>query len=293
MTGTGLCSLDVDGEGDHRGGVECPKCLERQAGETGPFPRWYPDPLAPVVVVERRAFESNEEEGLAVGAGQTATAQMLGEELKEDRRSGHRPVGVPLRPASHHMTADAAGALVLDRDSAAEEVDVLDPEAGALAPTQAEDGGDTLSEDELIAMLMLLIVAGHETTVSFIGNGVLALLRHPDQLARLQAEPTLITAAVEELLRYDGPVETSTLRYAMEEVKLGGVTIPPGGLVLVVLTSANRDERYFDQPDTLDITRTENRHLAFGYGIHFGCGSFSTTSQTLVFQPSVRSGQVR
>ena len=138
---------------------------------------------------------------------------------------------------------------------------------------QAEDGGDTLSEDELIAMLMLLIVAGHETTVNFIGNGVLALLQHPDQLARLQAEPTLITAAVEELLRYDGPVETSTLRYAMEEVELGGVTIPPGGLVLVVLTSANRDERYFDQPDTLDITRTENRHLAFGYGIHFCLGA--------------------
>lgn len=138
---------------------------------------------------------------------------------------------------------------------------------------QVEEAGDTLSEDERIAMLMLLIVAGHETTVSLIGNGVLALLQYPDQLAQLQADPALITTALEELLRYDGPVETSTLRYAQEDVELGDITIPQGEPVLVVLTSANRDEGYFAQPDTLNITRTENRHLAFGHGIHFCLGA--------------------
>ena len=102
---------------------------------------------------------------------------------------------------------------------------------------------------------------------------MLALLQHPDQWERLKAEPTLIESAVEELLRYDGPVETSTLRYAVEDVDLGGVTIHRGDIVLVVLSSANRDSERFDQPDTLDITRVADRHLAFGYGIHFCLGA--------------------
>jgi cytochrome P450 PksS len=138
---------------------------------------------------------------------------------------------------------------------------------------QVEEAGDRLSEDELMAMLLLLIIAGHETTVHLIGNGMLALLQHPDQWERLKAEPTLIESAVEELLRYDGPVETSTLRYAVEDVDLGDVTIHRGDIVLVVLSSANRDSERFDQPNTLDITRVPDRHLAFGYGIHFCLGA--------------------
>ena len=138
---------------------------------------------------------------------------------------------------------------------------------------QAEDRGDALSEDELIAMIFLLLVAGHETTVNLIGNGVLALLQHPDQLALLKRDPTLIISAVEEFLRYESPVETSTLRFAREDVVIGDQVIPRGEMVLVVLGSANRDEAQFTQPDDLDITRERNRHLAFGHGIHYCLGA--------------------
>src|SRR5579883_2050086 len=113
-------------------------------------------------------------------------------------------------------------------------------------------------------MIFLLLVAGHETTVNLIANGMLALLEHPDQLERLRNDPSLIKPAVEEMLRYASPVETATERYAREDVTLAGVTIPRGEMVFAVLASANRDERQFPDPDRLDITREPNRHLAFG-----------------------------
>jgi cytochrome P450 len=141
------------------------------------------------------------------------------------------------------------------------------------ALVQAEESGQHLSEDELLAMVFLLLVAGHETTVNLIGNGVLALLQHPHELHRLRGDPNLIRPAVEELLRYDSPVETATERYAREDVALEGVTIPQGALVLAVIASANRDERQFANPDILDLTREPNRHLAFGQGIHFCLGA--------------------
>jgi len=136
------------------------------------------------------------------------------------------------------------------------------------ALVQAEEAGDRLSEDELLAMAFILIVAGHETTVNLIGSGALALLEHPDQLALLRGNPTLIRSAVEELLRFTAPVEQATERYAREEVTIAGVTIPRGALTLGVLASANRDEHHFARPDQLDIMREKNRHLAFGYGSH-------------------------
>jgi cytochrome P450 PksS len=138
---------------------------------------------------------------------------------------------------------------------------------------RAEEAGDAMSEDELVAMAFLLLVAGHETTVNLIGNGVLALLEHPDQLARLRAEPELIRPAVEELLRYGSPVETATERFAREDVSVAGVTIPRGALVYAALASANRDERQFPDPDRLDLAREPNRHLAFGLGPHFCLGA--------------------
>lgn len=138
---------------------------------------------------------------------------------------------------------------------------------------QAEEAGDQLSEEELYSMVVLLIVAGHETTVNLIGNGTLALLRHPDQLALLKADPTLMPNAVEELLRYDGPVERATLRFAAEDLKLGGQPIRRGEALVVVLGSANRDAAQFNQPDTLDVTRDNSRHLAFGYGVHYCVGA--------------------
>jgi cytochrome P450 PksS len=139
--------------------------------------------------------------------------------------------------------------------------------------TRVEDAGERLGEDELLAMSLLLLVAGHETTVNLIGNGTLALLEHPDQLQRLRGDPALIRPAVEELLRFTSPVETATERYPREEVTVAGVTIPRGSLVRACLASANRDERYFPHPDTLDITREPNKHLAFGLGAHYCVGA--------------------
>jgi cytochrome P450 len=141
------------------------------------------------------------------------------------------------------------------------------------ALVRAEEAGDRLSEDELLGMVFLLLVAGHETTVNLIGNGVLALLQHPDQLRKLKEDPSLIKPAVEELLRYDGPVETSTERFAREDVEIGGQVIPRGEMVLVVLAAADHDPERFSDPDELDITRTDNRHLAFGKGIHHCLGA--------------------
>jgi cytochrome P450 len=136
----------------------------------------------------------------------------------------------------------------------------------------AEEHGTVLSEEELLANCMLLLLAGHETTTNLIGNGLLALLRHPDQLERLRAEPGLIATAVEELLRYDSPVQL-TSRVAREELELGGKRITRGQYVSLVLGAANRDPKVFPEPDRLDVGRRENRHVAFGHGIHFCLGA--------------------
>jgi cytochrome P450 PksS len=141
------------------------------------------------------------------------------------------------------------------------------------ALTRAEEAGDTMSEDELVAMVFLLLVAGHETTVNLIGNGTLALLQHPHQWDRLRRDPALIKPAVEELLRYASPVETATERYARTDVTIADVTIARGEMVFAVIASANRDERQFPDPDVLDITREPNRHLSFGLGAHFCLGA--------------------
>ena len=137
----------------------------------------------------------------------------------------------------------------------------------------AKEASERLNDDELLSMILLLIVAGHETTVNLIASGMLALLEHPDQLERLRSDPTLIKPAVEELLRFTAPVETGTERFATEEVELAGVKIAQGDLVIAAIASANRDESQFADPDTLDITREPNRHLAFGQGIHFCLGA--------------------
>jgi cytochrome P450 len=138
---------------------------------------------------------------------------------------------------------------------------------------QAEEQGDRLNEDELSAMLFLLLLAGHETTVNLIGNGTLALLEHPEALAQLQANPDLMDSAIEEMLRFTNPVQYIAPRYALEEVDLHGYRVPKGGTVMVAIASANRDESVFANPDHFDITRTPNRHLAFGHGIHYCLGA--------------------
>jgi cytochrome P450 len=121
-------------------------------------------------------------------------------------------------------------------------------------------------------MVFLLLIAGHETTVNLIAAGTLALLTNPGELARLRATPDLLPPAVEEFLRYEGPVQAA-LRVATEPVDIAGVTIPAGAVVLVSLLSAGRDPHRFAEPDRLDITRTDNQHLAFGHGIHHCLGA--------------------
>jgi cytochrome P450 PksS len=132
------------------------------------------------------------------------------------------------------------------------------------ALVHAREGEEQLSKGEVVAMICLLLIAGHETTVNLIGNGTLALLEHPDQLEKLRKDPSLIGTAIEELLRYESPLETATDRFAAEDLTVAGVTIPRGELVFAAITSANRDERQFADPDKLDITREPNKHLAFG-----------------------------
>lgn len=137
----------------------------------------------------------------------------------------------------------------------------------------AEEGGDRLDESELFSMLSLLIVAGHETTVSLIGNTVLALLQHPDILIELKSHSEIIPSAIEEFLRFDSPVERSLTRFVTHDVELAGQPLKRGDLVIVMLSSANRDEAQFASPDVLDIRRKQNAHIAFGKGVHYCLGA--------------------
>lgn len=138
---------------------------------------------------------------------------------------------------------------------------------------QAEDNNDRLSEDETLAMIFLLLLAGHETTVNLIGNGMLALLEHRDQLQKLHDHPELIDSAIEELLRYSNPVVQVAPRLALVDVEIGGHHIPAGSTLQLGIASANRDETAFENADDLDITRNPNRHVAFGMGIHYCLGA--------------------
>jgi cytochrome P450 len=140
------------------------------------------------------------------------------------------------------------------------------------ALAHAADDGAHLSEDELLGLCTLLLFAGHETTTNLIGNGLLALLRHPDQLERLRQDPALIGPAVEELLRYDCPVQ-GMARVVTEEMVLGDTIFHPGQTLLLLYGAANRDPERFPEPDSLDITRTNNKHLAFAHGSHFCLGA--------------------
>jgi cytochrome P450 len=132
---------------------------------------------------------------------------------------------------------------------------------------------DALSKEELMAMISILLSAGHETTTNLIGNGMLTLMRHPDAREALTTDPLLIDSAIEELLRFEGPVEMSTHRYASEDIELGGVIIPQGETVHGIIASANRDDRQFSSPNDLNIARDPNRHLTFGEGGHYCLGA--------------------
>lgn len=158
--------------------------------------------------------------------------------------------------------------LIEDKRCAAPADDLL----GALLRTRAEDG-DRLSGSELRAMAFILLVAGHETTVNLITNGVLALLTHPDQLAALRADMTLLDGAVEEMLRFEGPVETATYRYVAEPLEIAGTVLAEGDPVIIGVDAAGRDPARFPDPHRFDILRAPQGHLAFGHGIHYCLGA--------------------
>ncbi|HRI70631.1 MAG TPA: cytochrome P450 [Polyangium sp.] len=137
----------------------------------------------------------------------------------------------------------------------------------------AEEEGDSLTEDELISTTMLLIIAGHETTVHLITHAIVTLLEHPDELRKLQENPDLIDSTIEEVIRFVGPVHTTETNYAREDITLHGVTIPKGAIVAPLLGAANRDPAAFDKPDVFDIARSPNHHLGFGQGVHYCLGA--------------------
>ncbi|MGW6458789.1 cytochrome P450 family protein [Streptomyces sp. NPDC055078] len=176
--------------------------------------------------------------------------------------------------AAIHALRDYLDALIVRRREAEPADDLL----SALLRTEA-DGTDRLSAAEVRAMAFLILIAGHETTVNLISNGVRLLLGHPDQLAALRADRGLLDGAVEEMLRYEGPVENATFRFTREPVVYGDTEIPADEPVLIGMASADRDPARFPEPDTFDIRRSAANggsgagHLAFGHGIHFCLGA--------------------
>jgi len=174
------------------------------------------------------------------------------------------------------------GALVAARQATVELIAYMDkvvaqrraaPGADIMtALVQAEEDGERLSHDELLAFSILLLLAGHETTTNLIGNGLFALTEHPEQAGRLRAEPELLPSAVEEFLRYDSSVQ-GAVRFARRAVEVGGRSIEQGSTLLLLLGAANRDPAQFPDPDALDVSRSPNRHLSFGRGIHFCLGA--------------------
>ncbi|MFE2141801.1 cytochrome P450 [Streptomyces sp. NPDC059456] len=181
------------------------------------------------------------------------------------RRGAEPPDPAVVNEAWRHMRAYVTE---LIRDKRAEPGDDL--LSGLIT---ARDEEQRLTEDELVAMVFLLLVAGYITTVNLIGGGIAALLAHPGQLDLLRSDPALLPGAIEEFLRYDGPVNPGIARFAREDAEIAGVRIPRGATVLIGSALADRDPARFPDPDRLDITRQDNAHLAFGHGIHYCLGA--------------------
>ncbi|MFD0267314.1 cytochrome P450 [Streptomyces sp. NPDC127106] len=180
-------------------------------------------------------------------------------------RGAEPPDPAVVNEAWQHMRAYVTG---LIRDKRAHPGDDL--LSGLIA---ARDEEQQLTEDELIAMVFLLLAAGYITTVNLIGGGIAVLLAHRDQFDLLRSDPELLPGAIEELLRYDGPVSPGIARFAREDVEIAGVVVPRGATVLIASAIADRDPARFPDPDRLDITRHDNAHLAFGHGVHYCLGA--------------------
>ncbi|RZQ62480.1 cytochrome P450 family protein [Amycolatopsis suaedae] len=204
----------------------------------------------------------------------TVIAELLGvpvDDRETFRRWSSIVINAPVHPAEVYLRAaadmvDYVRKLIADKRSAP---------AGDLlsALIEVHDGGDRLSEDELSSMVFLLLVAGHETTVSLITGAAYSLLSHPEQLALVRDEPDRLAAAVEEQLRYDGPAQVPIPSVTTAPITVGGVTIPEGDVVVPVLLAANRDPARFPEPDRFDVARPPAPHLAFGHGLHHCLGA--------------------
>ncbi|WP_212843886.1 cytochrome P450 [Catellatospora sp. IY07-71] len=193
-------------------------------------------------------------------------------------------------PDADGTPAGLIGELIADKRRGGHgESDLL----GALVSACGAAGG--LTEEELASTAYLLLLVGHDTTMNLIGNGMLALLRHPEQLALLERERVPIRTAVEELLRYDSPVRDATFRVAAEPLTVAGERIEPGHIVSLLIGSANRDPDVFEQPDRVDLARTPNNHLALGHGTHFCIGAALARLQASIAFPLLlrRLGPVR
>jgi cytochrome P450 len=176
-------------------------------------------------------------------------------------------------PARPEAARDAVRGMLafFTRLIAAKRTSPTDDLLSALIAVRDED--DRLTEDELMSLVFLILFAGYENTVHLIGNATLALLEHPDQLAAVRDDPSLLDNAVEELARFDGPAPLAIRRFATEDLVISGVTVPAGETVLLSLAAAHRDPRRFSDPDTLDVTRDATAHLALGHGIHYCLGA--------------------
>jgi cytochrome P450 len=206
----------------------------------------------------------------------TVICELLGvpEPRRDDLGRWLTALLVPTSTSEEYARAKAASDEVVSMlENLVEEkqADPSDDMVGGLI--RARDGDEKLNTQEMLSTIFQLIVAGHDTTASLISNGVVALLRHPSQLAELRSDPAGLAAAIEELLRYDAPVPHSTFRYATAPVPIGEVTIPAGAQVIISLAAANRDHRQYAHAEELDLQRAGSRHLAFGHGIHHCLGA--------------------
>ena len=206
----------------------------------------------------------------------TVICELLGVPNSERTRLGREftrllvPTSTTAEYAEAKRASDAVVAM-LKHLVAAKETDPDDDLVSALI--SARDGAERLDSQELLSTIFQLIVAGHDTTASLIGNSVVALLRNPEELSKLRSDPSKIPAAIEEFLRYDAPVPHSTFRYTVEPITISGVTIPEGSQVIISLAAANRDHGRYLDAETLNVDRAVTRHLAFGHGIHHCLGA--------------------
>jgi cytochrome P450 len=206
----------------------------------------------------------------------TVICELLGVPEPDRAALGHGLTAllVPTSSAAQYARAKAASDAVVAMLDALVQVKQDTPGDDLVSGLiSARDGDERLDNQELLSTIFQLIVAGHDTTASLIGNSVAALFRNPAQLAQLRSDSSKIAAAVEEFLRYDPPVPHSTFRYAIEPVEIDNVTIPAGAQVVISLAAANRDPGRYSSPELLDIDRAEARHLAFGHGIHHCLGA--------------------